>query len=592
MKKIFCLVISILFLISFKLNLTSINNFNTFLDSLNSYGIFYAMFVCVLSYSLYKAIDKNKSKYSLIVSIILSFFMVIGKIYENLASITLLSNIYYLIYFIISFIVYLIVINIYINKLFILFDKLKIKSIKTNKIMNFIFISHPFISMFVFTFIISLIYLIFFYPGTVTYDGFWQLDFYYGITKFTDQHPAMLTIFMGKLMDLGRLILNDNFGIFIYIFIQIIINALVYAYSVKILNKLNSPIVLRIFIFLFYSLFPLLSIYSITYFKDTLYYLVFLFIFIYQYYHLEILKDNKVKVFLTLLIMYLLLFILRQTGFYVSIISLILLIIYNRKNKKTLISLSIILLSIFSFNIYYKNVFLPKNNIEKAKIRFALSIPLQQISRYIVYYENDISKTDKELIEYTFMRDMKDVKKIYDPVNADGIIYNTRINRNKPIEYIKLWLTLFKKHPLIYFDATLNNIYGYFYPDIKDFKNEYLGTYFLTSNKAVNNGYFNIHFNKLKQGRNILENIAKVFINIPLIGMMYSPGLYSWMFIIIFFYLLYKKQYKLLSYSGLLYGVILTMIISAVVIIRYMLPLVVSLPMLIAFAIYELKSKK
>ncbi len=592
MKKIFCFLISILFIICLKLDINNINNFNTFLNSLDSYGIFYAIFTCLLFYSLYKSIDKVKSKYSLLTSLFLSFSIAIGKIYNSIGSITLLSNIYYLIYFIISLITYIIVINIYINKLYIILDKLKIKNKKNNKLINFIFNKHPFLSMFIFTLIISLIYLICFYPGVVTYDGFWQLDFYYGITKFTDQHPAILTMFMGKLMDLGKLIFNDNFGIFIYIFIQIIINALVYGYSIKILNKLNTPIILRIFIFLFYSLFPLLSIYSITYVKDTLYYLIILFIFMYQYYHLEILKDNKLKVFIILLIMYLLLFILRQTGFYVSIISLILLIIYNRKNKFNFVSLIIILLSLFSFNIYYKNIFLPQNNIEKAKLRHALSIPLQQIGRYVVYYEFDIDKDSKELIEYTFMRKINEIKNIYNPTNADGLVYNTRLNRKKIKEYIKLWFILFKKHPLIYFDATFNNIYGYYYPDIKDFKNEYLGTYFLTDNKTVNNGYFNIHFNKLENMRSILENIAKIFISLPLLSSLYSPGFYNWIFIIMFFYLLYKKQYKLLSYSGLLYGVILSCIVSPTVLIRYMLPLVVTLPMLLSFSIYELKSKK
>ena len=191
--------------------------------------------------------------------------------------------------------------------------------------------------MSIFTILISSLYLVFFYPGTMSFDGNWQLNSYFHYWTWNDHHPALLSIIMANILKFGNSILDANFGIFLFILIELIINGLVYGYVLNIMNKLNSPLILRIITFIFLSLFPLWSINSITYIKDTIYYLVFLFIFTFTYYHFYILKEYKLKNFLILGILYLILYIFRNTGFYIGILSTLSLAFLNFKNKKIFI---------------------------------------------------------------------------------------------------------------------------------------------------------------------------------------------------------------------------------------------------------------
>lgn len=87
----------------------------------------------------------------------------------------------------------------------------------------------------------------------------------------TNHHPVFHTMILGNCLKFGRLILNDNFGLFIYSLIQMIFLAFTLSYTIKYLinNNINKKIC---FIFLLlYAFVPMFPLYAMSGVKDTYY---------------------------------------------------------------------------------------------------------------------------------------------------------------------------------------------------------------------------------------------------------------------------------------------------------------------------------
>lgn len=540
---------------------------------------------------LLSIILKKKSSFKFwpfINALAFAIFIIIGKIYDYAGSILEINSIGEVFKILIYISCLTLGFYLILRELYqILLDyKPKVSKLKNKSWFKFIFEDHPFLMGALIPLLVSVFYLLFFYPGTFSFDGKWQLNSMFGIWERNDHHPALLSLFMMHLFKLGRTILNDNLGVFFYILIQIGVNALVYAYTVKLMKAIDTPPSFRVVTLLFYAVFPLLAINSITYIKDTIYYLSFLLIVVYQFYHLEIKKDMNSKKYILLAFLYIILYIWRNTGFYIGVIGLAFLIFSNIKNKKIVFPLLGIIGSILIFNTIYHKVLLPKLNIEPALPREKMSIFLQQTARYISYYPQDITRQEKDNLEKLFKVDIYTLAEVYDPNRSDNV--KERIH-NYPTDeefeaYFKAWFSMFKKHPLIYVDATLNNTYGYFYSKNRNFMGEEIGFYNISEAED-----YDVHFMSWSEvPRELLTNLGRVMCDSKITGLLYSPFLYTWILIILTGYHLMKNNFKFLSYFIPLYLTFALCLISPVNgHMRYMQPIMVSLPMMIAFTIYN-----
>lgn len=552
---------------------------------------------------LFKNYKKSKLDIlTLINAFLFALFLDIGISYQKGGSLTyLVKNLNTTFISILNLLVFTLLFYLLLNFLFNKFKRMKNKKIKS-KILKFIFDDHPFLSAFLIVLSVSSLYLIFFYPGTMSYDGLWQLDVYKGITviaenhppigEFTNHHPALITLIMGFLMDLGRNIWNDNLGMFLFILPQMIINALVYGYVLKIMKKMDTPFIIRFLSLLFYGFFPFLVINSITYIKDTLFYLIFLFIFVYIYYHFRVNydKNNKFK-YIVLAFAYLSLYLFRNTGYYILIITSLGLILYFRKKDKfASLMFSILIVFLVGVNFLYHNVFLKSLDIKEASVREMLSVPLQQTGRYLKYYPDDLSQKEKDALNNIFEGELDSIAKLYYPNKSDNIKWKFK---EYPLDtelkdYIKAWFTMFFKHPFVYVDATLNNTYGYIYPNEMNFLGEEIGFYYINVEGPVNTGEFSLHWNNLKWGRDILKNTAKTISKTKAIRQLYMPAFYVWLLIIACFYLIKNKKKIVLVYFLPLFMVVLTCFISPVnAHMRYLEPVMVSIPFVLALICYE-----
>ncbi len=563
----------------------------------NFLGLEYLVIYSSLAYLIYHLLSSKITKKLdvTILSLIFSLIILIGKSYTYTGAIkTLFSSLSNLTMSLLSLITFFIFIYYLIYHLFNFLDHpAKSKPAKISKIKDLIFNRHPFLYPFIILLLISIIYLIAFYPGTVAYDGFWQLDFYFGLRPFSDHHPAIVSMLMGNLMKLGTNILNNNFGIFLYIIIQVLINASVYAYVLLIMQKTNTNINIRRGALLFFALTPFINIYAITYIKDTIFYLVFLLIFTYQYYHLYYLQEYKISNYLILLILYTILFIYRNTGFYIALFSLIFILVTKLKSKKSFLCISFILIYLLALKYTYQNIFLPAYDIAPSPTREMLSIPLQQTGRLLKYHYSDLKPEEKTELQKFFNIKLEKVGKIYDPNRSDNVKFRflEYPTHTELKAYFQLWLNEFIQYPFTYVEATLNNTYGYFYLDVQNFIGEELGFYTIASNKSINTGYFSINFQDSTQGlRDFLYNLAKIIASLPVISLLYGCGIYTTILLISTIYLVFRKKYQLLAYLSSLYLVVALCLVSPVNgHMRYLFPVVVSTPLLIAILSHTLQ---
>ena len=145
---------------------------------------------------------------------------------------------------------------------------------------------------------------------------------------------------------------------------------------------------------------------------------------------------------------------------------------------------------------------------------------------------------DKEvidnLLEYDTLADR------YNPDLADNVKnkYNKYATKEDLLEYFKVWFKGLIKHPNTYIDATVNNVYGYFYPEKTSW---YLHTSF---DKRITEDGFDYHYNNLDEYRKNVSDYVTKYPEIPLVGLFCNIALNTWMVFILVGYVIGKKNYK------------------------------------------------
>ena len=70
------------------------------------------------------------------------------------------------------------------------------------------------------------------YPCSIPIDSQVSLFQYYGLRKYTTQHPIIYTQLLGRFSDFGQALGNVSFGLFLLILLQCILLLLVLAYTI------------------------------------------------------------------------------------------------------------------------------------------------------------------------------------------------------------------------------------------------------------------------------------------------------------------------------------------------------------------------
>jgi hypothetical protein len=451
-----------------------------------------------------------------------------------------------------------------------------------------IFEKYPIWAPFIILVVCWLPYLIACYPGVVQWDGFRQLLNSYSLNTSDNSHPVFTTLLFGCAMRVGRYFGNDNLGVFIYVFPQMLIVAGITAHSIKQFKKMSSPYWLRwgtLVYFAFISLWPL---YAVSLFKDTLFYSIFLEYMVLIIQSIEYgdkFWKNAIKI-VEFIIVLLLLQMIRRNGIHIVVLSMPFVILAGWKRIKNIRGWIVFFSAIAGFMLW-DSVVVPMLGVSPGRSNEALSAIFQQTARYVSTYPDEVTEEEKKIISNILDYDV--LLNEYDPEFSDPVknSYNFDVTEEEKKEYFRVWWQQFCKHPGIYFEATLEGAYGYYYPNKTEYR-EGLGAYSITSDERINDGTFSIHMSdKTAPLREILENLSYVVRNVPIVGILFSNGIYTWIAMISVATLIKVRRWKEIVPYIPVFLVILICFVSPVnAYIRYMRPAMVCTPLLLGWLLY------
>lgn len=529
---------------------------------------------------------KRKKVIVTILSIIYSTFLIVGNSFIKTNSFKYIEKNIFL--NIVTYFIYIIIFYYLISTAFNIIDNKKIKIPKMKGIKKIhlyeLFNKNTFLFSLIFIIICWLPYIISFYPIILSPDPSFQIRQYFKIPNkystysimidpnvtITNHHPVVHTLLLGTCMKFGTIINNVNIGLFIYSIIQILILSSTLAYTIKFLKEKNISHIYLFMMLLVYSLVPVFPFYSMSAVKDVIFGSLIINYIIRMY---KLIKDTDIQVndYLKTIVLMILIILFRNNGIHTILLSFPLLLLIKKTYKFKLKILTIFLI-IISFNYSYNSIILPYFRITPTSVREKLSIPFQQTARYVKEHSEDVTEEEKQIIDKVLVYDTLGERykgEIADPVKNQFNKYTTKEELNA---YFKVWFNQLLKHPKTYFEATINNTYGYYYP----LKNNWY-IYYKFDSRITDDG-FNYHYNNLELSRNILSIYGNIYQFIPILNIFVNIGINVWILIFMASYLFYRKKYNELIYLSPSFVLLLVCIASPVnTYFRYALPYVFAL---------------
>ena len=447
----------------------------------------------------------------------------------------------------------------------------------TGNIEKWLFEKHPFWGVLLLIWLLEIPWLVCFFPGTLEPDARYQILMACGGTGMTGHHPIMVTKLMGKCVVIGRdLFASDSIGVFFYTISQFAMQSLVFAYTMYVLGRMKVPIVLRWGTLAFYCIYPIFPIWGYTMVKDSGYYiLIILFVVAIDHLFYECEAHPKWWQEILLIISAVGICCYRKEGCVVVIAtSICAFLAYPQVRNLFLMGI----LSCICCTLLINGVYMRVEGIPDGSAREALSIPLQQTARYVKEHYDEVTPEEVKTLQSVFTVELEQLAEIYNPELSDPVKERFAGDTDSDAlkQYFGVWWKQLLKHPETYVQAFLHHTYGYFYPDKSiSWEGEDIGVF-----DIAESDFFDVNFGiKDDTGRNYLEEYARLVKSMPVIGMLYSTGLHTWILLGCVVYLLAGRKYrKLVIYIPGLCTLAICFLSPVNTCVRYMLPIMALLP--------------
>jgi hypothetical protein len=221
----------------------------------------------------------------------------------------------------------------------------------------------------------------------------------------------------------------------------------------------------------------------------------------------------------------------------------------------------------------------------------AYCIMFQQTAKYGQDYPEDVTDDEREFLNTMF--DYDELVEVYNPQLADWVKNCLKISEANSADhtnsefltvrnqYFKVWFAQFTRHPLSYIDTFFECSYGYYYPEVRAYKEE-MGNYEMDRNTFTESLHEARQIEWLAPARFILKQLSKLEY-VPGIGLLYRCGFYTWCVLLAVVYYIVKKKYINIVFAIPAFVNILVCLISPVnTCIRYAMPTMCMVPILYA----------
>lgn len=395
----------------------------------------------------------------------------------------------------------------------------------------------------------------------------------------TNHHPYFVTILFGLFARLGLALGNIAWGVALYCLSQLLLTAAAMTGVWFYLRHLGLPKGIFRGGLIFTALFPLYPMYAITMLKDSLFSLACL-IFSVLLFELvrtrgEVLQKRR---FCTLLFCSALLVMLtKNQGVYFVAAAGVLCLLFCRRRIRAAIAL---LAPVLLFQVVWLQVLLPAWNVAPGGKQEVLGLLFQQTARYVSTCPEDVTEEEADAIRSVI--DYDRLPELYKPNLADPVKFTYRQDATDEelSAYYRAWSQMFLRHPDIYFQALLNNIYGGFY-----LHHETALSYTSFDNRETA-PYPELcvpSSPRLEAAGTVAHVLLGAVQHVPGIGLLFCIGFYPWVILFLFLDVLRKRQFSQILAQ-------LPAILSVAVLIpapvsgsyRYAMPMIYTIPFLLS----------
>lgn len=582
-KKVIWVVVSILLTIGLNLSVYVANNTIYF----NNGNQIVWLFLCVFIYIVFKQAGKYEGRRlkvcSGILGTLLAIFQVLGIMTNGnwIASEVILTK-EVILFMIVKFITYVLLFYNIIKILFSLIENIDCKKTRKDILKPSL---KTFIVVALLLFIMWLPYFLNYYPGITSYDTHYQLMQGFGKIPYNNHHPVLHTFIMSSVVKVGHAITGDyNFGIALYVILQMIFCAITLSFVVYYMGKRNINPIIKMITFLCFAFVPFVPQFSIAVWKDVPFamFMVWLLIGIIEMITNEEKFFTKKRNFVIFILITLCVLFFRNNGIYIVLLTLPFAIVWRRKYWKQI--LIIFGIPIIFYYIITGPVF-TKLDIAKSSPKEMLSIPIQQMARIVKYKGDELSEEDKNVIGQYINIDT--AAENYNPTISDPIKneFNEGTYNQDKLNLIKLYIKLAIKYPGETLEALVGNTYGYYYPEVVTYSIA-TGVYQTPFEAEQFMNLYEAPIIEIQLLDNVIDSIYDK--QIPIVSLIANIGFVFWIVLGIVFYNIYQKRYEYLLMFipvGILYLTCLASPVSGEL--RYIYAMFLSLPLFVGFGLQK-----
>lgn len=433
-----------------------------------------------------------------------------------------------------------------------------------------------------------------FYPAIIGYDGGYQILKYFFLNQIP-HHPILITKIYTFFYVIGLKLNSPTLGMFLFSLSQMAFMASVFSYTVKFIEDETQKKWLRNISILFYALYPYNQLFSITTTKDVIFAGLMLVFVIHLY---KMIKEKyKIADYIFIILIGIVMLLSRNNSIYTLEVSLpfIILILIKEKYKLIKVITSFLLIIIIyqcTNNFLYKMINSQSIESKSDEKNLRTSTFAQAVGRVARDKEDSLTQEEKEKISYYF-NDYKKLGEKYRENIADdatGMVNSKNINENKK-EFFKFILELGKKYPITYIESFLDTTRGFWY--IEDVSFSEILTYehpgaFELYDFGIGTGKYKVeHDSKIQILKNLYTNLYCLnrYQEVPVLYTLFQPGIFFYITLAFLLYAIYKKEKNILVIAIFLFTFYASCYLALCSIIRYMYPVMVSTPLMLAFVV-------
>lgn len=412
-------------------------------------------------------------------------------------------------------------------------------------------------------------WMLVYYPASMDWDVYRQLcsALGYGYFATSNHDPWLASCILALFYKIGVLLGSQNIGIFLFVLVRNLLISVFYGNCVAQLCKNGVPKWLCIGSLLFYAVTPVWGAYAKHAFKDTFatalfgaYTVALITVVLQGKNHTLNWKSCIAYVFFSAAAA-----LMRNNFIYaiapVTFILVLWLLLGKLGWKKSVVLLAGVFIYL-SFNQYIFNVV----GVRKGSSREALSVPFQQTARTVKYHGEEITEEQRLVIDSVL--DYGSMAEKYDPLVSDPV--KDRYKETELGGYIKTWFDMLFQFPDTYIEAAIGGSYGYYSFTPKHpihAGNWNSGMTVFTGIEVSNFDQFGFDFSyvdKLQGARDILNQWVYVWDSLPILSLIDTIAAYTWIIVLLGYWLLRKKKYPELIVIFAMLIMILTCIASPV----------------------------